>query len=302
MSNRRRGALLAICVVIAGLTATAAPARTPMPSLSLGATNHFSSDRSGYAEVSVPMGARWIWDPFDSRSLSIRGAGRVAGFMLLHQDSKKPRGLIGASFRVCDEPGCSKGWSGWLTTMIIPVGLKWPEKGLTFDLPAGDYRAYVIADDAQVDVRLKLKDVTGTTEVAPTNPVSSSVGVEAAPAPIRNFFSAGSTFEMEGRGLSVQAFVERHGLGTIDLYNDCLYEGVPRLPKEVAFTPACQAEGASVGWGAGFGLPPLVSSGGSGSYSIQPNLDAGTYSFGGTYVGVQDVKDAAFLSMWVSYN
>lgn len=302
MDNSRRAALLSICVVIAGLTTTAAPARTPTPSLSLGATNHFSSDRSSYAEVAMPNGARWKWDPFESRSLFIRGDGRVAGFMLLHQNSKRPRGLLGVSFRVCDQPGCSKGWSGWLTTVVIPVGLKWPEKGLTFDLPAGEYRAYVIADDAPVDVRLELKEISGTTEVAPTHPVSSSVGVDAAPEPIRNFFTAGSTFELERRGLSVQAFVERHGLGTIDLYNDCLYEGVPRLPEAIAFTPACQTEGASMGFGVGFAIPPLVTSGGSGSYSIRPDLDAGTYSFGGTYVGVQDVRDAAFLSMWVSYN
>lgn len=302
MANNRRWALLSICVVFAGLTATAAPARTPLQSPSLGATNHFSSDRSSYAEVSIPKGARWKWDPFGSRSLSLKGNGRVAGFMLLHEDSERPRGLIGASFRVCDKPACSKGWSGWLTTLVIPIGLKWPEKGLTFDLPAGDYRAYVIADGAPVDVRLGLKDVSGSTEVTPTHPVASSVGVDAAPEPIKNFFSAGSTFELQGRGLSVQAFVERHGPGAIDLYNDCLYRGVPELPDEIAFTPLCQAAGADMGFGFGFSIPPLVTSGGSGSYSIRPDLKAGTYSFGGTYLGVQDVKDAAFLSMWVGYD
>lgn len=250
----------------------------------------------------MPKGARWKWDPFDSRSLSIRGDGRVAGFILLHQATKHPRGLIGVAFRVCDQPACKKGWSGWLTTMVIPIGLKPPEKGLTFDMPAGDYRAYVIADGAPVDVRLELQDVKGATGIAPMHPVGSAVGVDAAPEPIKNFFTAGSTFDLKGRGLAVQAFVERHGLGTIDLYNDCLYEGVPGLPEEIAFTPACRAAGAQMGSGFGFGIPPLVTSGGSGSYSIRPNLKAGTYSFGGTYLGVQDVKDAAFLSLWVSYD
>ena len=282
--------------------ATAVPARTPLESPSLGAVNHFSSDRSSYAEVSMPKGARWKWDPFESSSLSIRGDGRVAGFMLLNQDTRHPRGLLGVSFRVCDKAGCSKGWSGWLTTMVIPVGLEWPEKGWTFDLPAGDYRAYVIADGAPVDVRLQLKDAIGATEMTPTHRVASAVGVDAATEPMKNVFSAGSTFELPRGGLGVQAFVERHGLGTIDLFNDCLYEGVPGLPKQVAFTPACQAAGARMGLGTGWALPPLVSSGGSGSYSIDPDLDAGTYSYGGTYVGVQNVKDAAFLSMWVSYD
>ena len=109
MGSNRRWSHLSVLVVIAGLTATAAPARSPIPSPSLGATNHFSSERSSFAEVSMPKGARWKWDPFESRSLSIRGDGRVAAFMLLHQDTKSPSGLLGVSFRVCDEPGCKKG-------------------------------------------------------------------------------------------------------------------------------------------------------------------------------------------------
>jgi hypothetical protein len=302
MWNTRRWALLSLCALFAGLTTTAAPARTASIAPSLGATNLFSSDHSSYVDVSMPTGARWSWDPFESRSLSIKGNGRVAGFMLLMQDTKRPRGLLGVSFRVCGEPACSKGWSGWLTTMVIPIGLEWPEKGMTFDMPPGDYRAYVIADGAPVDVRLELKDVRGSTEMTTSHQVDSSVGVDAAPEPIKNFFTAGSTFSLKGRGLSVQAFVERHTLGTVDLYNDCLYEGVPQLPKEIAFTPACKAAGASMDFGFGFGIPPLVTSGGSGSYSIKPNLKPGTYSFGGTYVGVQDVEDAAFLSLWVSYD
>ncbi|HEV3473509.1 MAG TPA: hypothetical protein VG408_09975, partial [Actinomycetota bacterium] len=268
---------------------------------SLGATNLFSSDHSSFVDVRMPRGARWTWDPFESRSLSIKGDGRVAGFMLLNRDTNQPRGFLGVSFRVCDEPGCTKGWSGRVTTMVIPIGLKWPEKGMTFDMPPGRYRAYVIADGAPVDVRLELEDVRGTAEMTPSHRVDSSVGVDAAPEPIKNLFTAGSTFTLKSRGLSVQAFVERHELGTVHLYTECLYEGAPELPEEIAFTPACQAAGASMVFGGGGTIPPLVTSGASGSYSIKPNLMPGTYSFGGTYAGVQEVKDAAFLSVWVSY-
>ncbi len=268
----------------------------------LGASNTFSSARSGYIEVTLPRAARWKWDIFEQSTLRITGDGRAAGFLLVRQGVRKPQGIYAAAFRVCNKPACSKGWSGWVTRLVVPVGLKWPKKGTTFTLPAGRYRAYVIADGAPVTARLILKDVHGTTDHSPTVPVEAAVDMLAAEEPVRNVFTAGSAYRLQSRGAALLGFVERHELGAADLYNDCLYRGTPSLPQEVAFTPACEAAGAQMGLGASVSLPPLATSGSSGSYSIRPNMKPGEYSFGGSYVGAQSVRDAAFLSLWVNYD
>lgn len=268
----------------------------------LGASNTFTSGRSGYIEVTLPRPARWKWDIFGQSTLRITGDGRAAGFLLVRQGVRKPQGIYAAAFRVCNKPGCSKGWSGWVTRLVVPVGLKWPKKGTTFTLPAGAYRAYVIADGAPVTARLALKDLHGKADHSPTVPVEASVDMLPAEEPIKNVFTAGSAYQLQTRGAALLGFVERHQLGAADLYNDCLYRGTPSLPQEVAFTPACEAAGAEMGLGGSASLPPLVTSGSSGSYSIRANMKPGEYSFGGSYVGAQSVQDAAFLSLWVNYD
>lgn len=291
--------------LLAGLITAVAMAPSPAvtaPVAELAAINTFTSERSGYSQVTLPRDARWTWDIFEQTTLRITGDGRAAGFLLVRQGTDKPQGIYAAAFRVCKEAGCSRGWSGWITRFTFPVGLKWPKKGTTFTLPAGDYRAYVISDGAPVTAQLALKDVAGRSEHSPDVPVDASVGVQAAEEPIKNLFTAGSEYRLNSRGAAVFGFVERHGPGGADAYNDCLYRGTPSLPQEIAFTPLCQAAGAEMGLGAGFSLPPLVTSGASGSYSIRTEMKPGEYSFGGTYAGAQAVRDAAFLSLWVNYD
>lgn len=302
MRMKRAIALLALATLLAAVPVNASSAWTDSGASELGATNTFTSARSGYVEVELNRDARWKWDPFDSSSLRISGDGRAAGFLLVRQDVDKPQGIYGAAFRLCEEPGCSKGWSSWLTRLVVPIGLKWPKKGSTFTVPAGRYRAYVIADGAPVTARLTLQDLEGATRLSPTSPVDASVGMHPAKEPVKNVLTAGSTFELDSQGAALLGFVERHQLGAADAFNDCLYDGAPALPREIAFTPACRAAGAEMGFGSSSSLPPLTSSGGSGSYSIKPSMAPGTYSFGGSYVRAQSVRDAAFLSLWVNYD
>ncbi len=286
-------------MLLAALVVPPAATATPVPHLpELAADNTFTTSESGFLEVRLSDQARWKWDIFEDRTLRIKGDGRVAGFLLVRQGTARPQGIYAAAFRVCNKPACSDGWSSWLTSFVFPIGLDWPKKGTTFTLPAGDYRAYVIADGADVEARLRLEDVNGSTHLSPTTPVRSAIGIESAQEPLKNLVTAGSTYELRGRGVSFIGFVERHNTGGVDFYNDCLYEGTPSLPPEIAFTPACRAAGANMGLG--FGLSP-GSGGGSGSYSIRPNMKPGVYSFGGSYVGAQSVQDAAFLSLWVEY-
>ncbi|MGH2755148.1 MAG: hypothetical protein ACRDLB_12035 [Actinomycetota bacterium] len=277
-------------------------ARSPLESPQLGAHNTFRAEKSGYLEVILPQPAAWKWDVFESTTLRIRGAGRVAGFLLVRQGTRKPQGIYAAAFRVCDRPGCSDGWSGWLTRVVVPIGLKWPKRGTVFKLPAGDYPAYVITDGAPVEVELTLSDVQGSADLEPSERVDASVGVSSAGGQVKNVFTAGTTYKLHSQGVALMGFVERHQNGAAELYNDCLYRGKPSLPEEIAYTPACQADGAEMSQDLGYSVPPLLSSGGSGSYSIRPRMKPGRYSFGGSYVGVQAVRDAAFLSLWVNYD
>jgi hypothetical protein len=301
MRHKARWPILIIAVLIAGLSASHTLGVNASALAELRATNVFHSEDSAFLDVNLERDARWKWDVFEHSTLRIRGDGRVAGFLLVRQDSKTPQGIYAVAFRVCDKPACSEGWSGWVTRLVVPIGFKWPKKGSTFVIPRGRYRAYVITDGAQVEARFSLMDVKGSARFSPTVPVKASVGMQPAPGSVKNVFTAGSTHELAGKGAAVMGFVERHENGAADFFNDCLYEGVPSLPPEIAYSPACEATGASMGFGFGASVPPFVGSGSSGSYSIQPSMRGGTYSFGGTYFGAQSVRDAAFVSLWVTY-
>lgn len=299
MKRRAAMALLTLLLTTAGISPSPGATAT-VPELR--ASNTFASGHSGYIEVNLPREARWEWDVFEDSTLRITGDGRAAGFLLVRQGVRRPQGIYAAAFRVCDKPACSKGWSGWVTRFVSPLGLEWPKKGTTFTLPAGRYRAYVIADGAPVTARLTLKDLQGNADHSPTVPVEASVGMLPAEEPIKNLFTTGSAYKLETRGAALFGFVERHEFGAADVFNDCLYKGAPTLPPDVAFTPACQAAGAQMGWGSNASLPPLTTSGSSGSYSLRASMKPGKYSFGGSYVGAQSVSDAAFLSLWVNYD
>lgn len=301
MGMKRSAAMALLAALLTAVALSPSPGATAtVPEL--GARNTFTSDHSGYSVVTLPRDARWKWDIFEQTTLRVTGDGRAAGFLLVREGVKKPQGIYAAAFRVCDEPGCSKGWSGWITRLIVPVGLKWPKKGTTFTLPAGRYRAYVIADGAPVTARLTLKDLQGNVRHSPDVPVDASVGIQPAEEPVKNVFTGGSDYQLQSRGAALFGFVERHDLGTAHLYNDCLYSDTPGVPQEIAFTPLCEAAGAEMGFGWGASLPPLVTSGASGSYSIRANMRPGKYSFGGSSIGAQSVQDAAFLSLWVNYD
>lgn len=282
--------LIAVALQPASLGAT--------PTQELGASNVFTSARSGYIEVRIPHDARWKFDFFDA-SLRIEGDGRFAGFFLVRQDSAEPQGLYAGNFRVCPRKGCSKGWTGWVTRFAWPVGLKW--KGRYVDLPAGRYHAYIIADGAEVSARLSLLDLDGSHHFSTTTLVDSAVGVEVPSTPFKNVLVAGSTHKLTTDGAAITAFLDRNRAGAAGFFHDCLYRGTPPFPHAVAFSPACQGLGADTGWNADAYIPPLVSSGASGYYRISPRLDAGKWSYGGSYVGAHIVRNAAFVSVWVSY-
>lgn len=217
--------ITSVALLAAGLSAppTSAGARSNLPQLR--AENLFHSQDSAYLDVNLDSDARWEWDVFEHSTLRIRGDGRVAGFLLVRKGSKRPQGIYAVAFRVCDEPGCSDGWSGWVTKIVVPVGLKRLEGGSSFVLPRGDYRAYVITDGARVQVNLSLKDLEGSARFSPVMPAKGDVGMQSAAGPAKNVFTAGSTYELVGRGAAVMGFVERREYGVADFYNDCLYEG-----------------------------------------------------------------------------
>lgn len=186
--------------------------------------------------------------------------------------------------------------------MTYPVGLKWPKQGLTFVLPAGDYRGYVISDGSPVKVRLTLDGIEGSTELSPTTPVAASAGIQPAAGPIKNVFTAGSTYRLRTRGTSVSGFVERHDNGVEGHVDMCIYDRAPSLPGTTAYVaPACYAVGATWYSGRFFDVRPLGPAGGSGFFWIDPRLKPGTHAFGGTYEGAQSVRDAAFVSLWINY-
>jgi hypothetical protein len=279
----------------------ASSASPPVPVPELGRTNIFKAERSGYVEVRIPEDTDLELDFFGNDNLKVTGDGRFAGLFLVRVDVPKPQGLYGGTFRVCAEEACAKGWSGWVTRFFWPVGFKWQNKKPIVTVPAGLYRAYVITDGAPVTARLSLPELQGSQSLSAVVPIKTEVGIQSSPIPASNLFSAGSTHELTTNGAAIMGFVERNSASSADLSASCLYEGLPPVPDEIAYLPTCGALGAEPGYGASQSFPPLASSGSSGSFSLDPRVPRGKWSWGGTYAAAQVVENAAFVSVWVDY-
>lgn len=306
--SRAATVVLAAGVLVAGLLAPSVEARRPEsviivgvvkgpppPPIELGARNHITASFSGYREVDIARTAKLRFSFFRNPDLTIRGPGRFNGVFLVQQDVEKPAAVYAGRFRLCYEPACNEGMS-WF--FMFPQGIKWKK---TLDIPPGRYRLYVVTDGAPVSATLSLEGLKGERRISPSEGVSATVGSDAAEPPINNVYAGGSTYALPNRGLGITSFWHDSSARVATVETDCLYKGRPPAPDAVAYGPACRALGGRAGAGVSFAVPPVVSGGGGGSISFDPQMPAGQWSYGGSYVAPEKVDFAAFISVWMSY-
>lgn len=188
--KRTSSALVALgcAALVAGGVVTPAAAWTPLVRVELGRVNVISGDAIAGMEVRIPRPATIEADPFSNRNVSYDGPGRIVGIVLVEEGAPVNRAfqVVSVQWTFCGEPGC-KG-KPYDRTEITTTSRWGP--GKRWKIPAGDYRLYLVADGAPVDVTLRLDGLDGETALRPSGAVAGRIAAPTAtvPAPTGHVF------------------------------------------------------------------------------------------------------------------
>ena len=148
---RRAFAVLVLMLTIAfsALSAPRASATKPVELPMLGEINVITGDRIAGMRVRIPKPVALPEEPFDNPNISISGAGRVVGIVLVEEGTplREAYQLVSTRWDFCGARGCSGDWKTSLTH-----GMNWRGRH-GYRIPAGDYRLYLIADGADARSR-----------------------------------------------------------------------------------------------------------------------------------------------------
>jgi hypothetical protein len=243
-----RTAALGVCLValVAPSVTHARPDETRV--VRLGADNTFTASTTAGVRVRIPRPA--TFEPgVSSRDVVVEGAGRMAGYVLVedHPDVIERVTSMTLWARFCSRPGCAEGepffWHAGSNVQHDPAtGVR--------TLPAGDYFLYVIADDTEVTVRLRLHGLRGTRNVELTQPADAGIvlpRVRASLDATKSVYSFGEEVEFSGPGgIAVPLMRFRTGHAFSNRREVCYYSGGPQVPDPLAYGPQCPAADAGV--------------------------------------------------------
>lgn len=249
----RRTAAAQAAVMIAGLLTTLAPVAQAGPRQELAGTTQIQGSRTSYVEVKVPRPASLSTKVSLGRSsgpnpdVSIQGKGPFVGVVLVPDPlPADPAGaaLVAGRFSTCSGPACP---SGRGPINYISSG---PEKKGGHEIPAGDYRLYLIADEGSASVTLRLDGLGGKTRLTPR---TEAPGLAYAPEVRKDintggaYYGAGKYFDGGTAGVAAQAmFFSSEDFRGAD-YGSCLYRGPVLPPEQSAFGVQCSALSAPGG-------------------------------------------------------
>lgn len=85
-----------------------------------------------------------------------------------------------------------------------------------------------------------------------------------------------------------------------DAMGDCLYEGEPLLPADIAYTPLCHFVGAT-GDDSTFIVDPPPGRASDGFYALMAPLEDGVWSYGSYYVAAASTQAAGAMTVWLGF-
>lgn len=292
---KRTISILGVLGVLAAAVAPASgsPAYEP-ERVELGAVNVVSGDSIAGMEVRIPRPTSIQANPFENRDISYEGRGRVIGIALVEEGAPLSRAfqLVGVEWDFCGKPGCAS-----RDRTVLTHASDWGSR--RWKIPAGDYRLYLIADGAPVEVELRLEGLEGRRTLRPSGRVAGRIAIPTGAAhPSDNLFL--------GRARTM-------GMPTAGLLIDGNSAGFDRTPHGsargacfwrrgddgdvVRSTPGphCYEFAERGGMGAGFGL-----AGGNSAWGIG-NVPAGRWRSSYWAVNVSAFPRTDFLTLWLSY-
>lgn len=283
-------------VALAAATAIlliAAPARAQTQPLA--GMNHFSGDRSGYLDVRIPAPAKvsFDWRPERNTTFAIASEGFAAVMLRrIHASDGLDTLVAAARFdprMLC--PACESGES-------LIVGVKGIERQATTDfsweIPAGDYRLYLLTDGRPADVKIAFPGRGGSRVLQPEHGVANPVP-EAIP-PLLGGLSA-SPFQSFARGDYLPApgvhlwggLAHVASTGNVEI-EGCRHSGGE--PITTVFAPGCPGGTSEEGISYSY----LMTEGTVGAGFVADHAP-GDWSVGGSVVAPGDVRGAGYASV-----
>ena len=301
--GRRTTSVLSVsclaALVAAALVTTPAAARSPLHRVTLGGVNVISGDHIVGMPVHIPRPTSVEGDPFSNDNVSYSGAGRVVGLVLVEEGGKlsKASELISVRWSFCGKPGCKPNRED---VTEISTSSDWG--GKRWRLPAGDYRLYLIADGAPVEVTLRLDGLAGSTSLRPSDHVGGEIAAPASdfvPDPAGNILlGRGDPVKMPAQGLLIDGDTMGFVLGpSVTAQGSCFWRG--RGEEDALHStpgPHCY-EFAERG---GTSLSSTTIGGGFSAWGIGW-VPRGTWQSSYWSANVTAFPQSDFLSLWVPY-
>lgn len=205
---------------------------------SLGAETVITSSASGKVPVRLDQPATFNVPFFSDRpsSVKVTGGGRFAGFALV-ADGTDPNRVAIVGGRVAN--GLPADHSlGDSSTLALSLTDALDFTAASYEIPAGDYHLYVIADGSPVTVSLSLGGLTGSTSLTPTVPVAADVAEPEARYLPQGVQTAGAPGRLDGEGLLFTVAASLHNPSLQQDFTNCTYVGEEKTAS-ATYAPGC---------------------------------------------------------------
>lgn len=237
--GKKIGIIMVAIALIAGpargsAQETAETRRMPV----LGRVNTFSGDTSASMLVRLPADVP-ITNERDLRG-RFEGGGRIIAYVLVKEGwdgpSRRRPMIVGQRVGQCAEVGCAS--QSLVGGGVTAWGVK---RDGAWEMPAGVYRLYLVADGAPVEMKLTIASLEGETTLTPKGPARAEI-VSLTPGVHEmvdlNDYSAGTTAPFRGEGYSSIATWRKGEVKVAGAYGICAYEDEPpRADAAIAYLP-----------------------------------------------------------------
>jgi len=239
-NNRTRGEMLPMrkvmvlsSAILLGMTHVGlASASKPAPPIELAGITRITGTKPGYVSVNVPKTVRLRNPLLGGKDVHVEGRGDFVGFALVpERPSAQDHTLLGG--RLPESAGRRMFLFDVGSFFADSIIRKW------IHVHKGEYRLYLLPGKAYAEVELRIDGLQGGLEVQATHEVQYKAGITKTKysSPGHNYYSAGGTSSLGGRGLvfgTVWMNTALHGVTNADV---CFWRNQPQDPA--GYGPNC---------------------------------------------------------------
>lgn len=218
--------------------------------------NHFTASRTAGIPVEIPKDVAIttrVWGPtaWISRDIRVTGGGRLAGMILVGSPGAPgdPVRVVALRGAWCGRSECASPGSRFYFQDSWGTGQD--DAGGTETIPQGEYMLFVVADGTRVDVRLRLRGLSGSRSAELTDPARGGIDVPSegtgfgAPVAFSTYWSGRRVVLAGDEGFFLNLLRLKGDVWLRGRSGGCVYRGDPP-PPPVAFAPRCPG-GSDVG-------------------------------------------------------